>query len=74
MHLSENSAESLGFRRERCWSYIVSLFENTPKILVVQGRVQLEYSSHIVKVGVEATSFFLSLQLFTVENFLAYVQ
>ena len=34
---------------------IVSAFENTAKNLVVQGRVQLEDSSHIVKVGVEAT-------------------
>ena len=31
------------------------LFEKTPKIVVVQGRVQLEHSSHIVNVGVEAT-------------------
>ena len=30
-------------------------FENTPKNLVVQVRVQLERSSLIVKVGVEAT-------------------
>ena len=29
--------------------------ENTPKNVVVQGRVQLEHSSRIVKVGVEAT-------------------
>ena len=54
--LSENSAEGLGPRRERCWRYVVSVFENTPKNLVVQGRAQLEHSSHIVKVGVEATS------------------
>ena len=53
--LLENSAEGLGSRREHCWSYIVSAFENTTKNLVVQGRVQLEHSSHIVKVGVEAT-------------------
>ena len=37
------------------WHYIVSAFENTPKKLMVQERVQLEHSSHIVKVGVEAT-------------------
>ena len=53
--LPENSAEGLGSSREHCWSYVVSAFENTTKNLVVQGRVQLEHSSHIVKVGVEAT-------------------
>ena len=45
---SENSAEGLRSRRERYWRYIVYVFENTPKNLVVQGRVQLEHSSHIV--------------------------
>ena len=34
---------------------VVSAFENTTKNLVVQGRVQLEHSLHIVKIGVEAT-------------------
>ena len=34
---------------------LCSIFENTTKKLVVQGRVQLEHSSHIVMVGVEAT-------------------
>ena len=29
------------------------VYENTPKNLVVQGKVQLEHSSHIVKVGVK---------------------
>ena len=53
--LLENSAEDLGSKREHCWSYVVSAFENTTKNLVIQGRVQLEHSSHIVKVGVEAT-------------------
>ena len=53
--LPENSAEGLKARREHCWSYVVSAFKNTTKNLVVQGRVQLENSSHIVKVGVEAT-------------------
>ena len=53
--LLENSAECLGSRRERCWRYVVSVFENTPKNLVVQVRMQLEHSSRIVKVGVEAT-------------------
>ena len=43
------------FRREHCWHYVESVFENTPKNLVVQGRVQLEHSSHIVKVGVNDT-------------------
>ena len=53
--LHENSAEGLGSRRECCWRYVVSVFGYTPKHLVVQGRKQLEHSSHIVKVGVEAT-------------------
>ena len=53
--LLENSAEGFGSRRERCWYYVVFVFKNTPKNLVVQGRTQLEHSSHIVKVGVEAT-------------------
>ena len=47
--LLKNSAEGLGSRREHCWSYIVSAFENRTKNLVVQGRVQLKPSSHIVK-------------------------
>ena len=42
---------------QRYWRYVVYIFENTPKNLVVQGRAQLEHSSHIVKVGVEATCF-----------------
>ena len=48
---------TLGFmsRREHCGSYIVSVFENIPKNLLVQGRVQLEHISHI-KIGVEATN------------------
>ena len=45
----ENSAEGLGFSRECYWSYVVSVLENTPKNLLVQGRVQLEHSSHIVR-------------------------
>ena len=53
--LLENSAEGLGYRRECCWRYVLSVFENTPKNVVVQGRTQLEHSSHIVQVGVEAT-------------------
>ena len=40
---------------EHRWSYVVSAFENTTKNLVVQGRVQLKHSSHIVKVSVETT-------------------
>ena len=54
--LQGNSAEGLGSRRERCWRYVVSAFENTPKPknLAVQGRVQLGHSCHIVKVSVEA--------------------
>ena len=53
--LPENVAEGLVSRKEHCWSYVVSAFDNTTKNLVVQGRVQLEHSSHIVKVDVEAT-------------------
>ena len=52
--LPENSIEGLGSKREHCWSYVVSTFENTTKILLVQGRVQLEHSSHTGKVDVEA--------------------
>ena len=37
------------------WSYVVSAFETTTKNLVVQEKMQLEHSSHNVKVGVEAT-------------------
>ena len=48
--LPENSADSA-----ECWSYIVSAFENTARNLVVQGRVQLEHSSHIIKISVEVT-------------------
>ena len=32
-HFAGNSAEGLGFRRERCWDY-VSVFENMPKMLL----------------------------------------
>ena len=53
--LLEHLAEGLRSREEQCWSYVVSAFENATKNLVVQGRVQLEDNSHIVKVGVEAT-------------------
>ena len=58
--LPENSAEGLRSMREHCWCYIF-VFENTPEMLpqlyiIVQGRVQLEHSSHIFnKVGVKAT-------------------
>ena len=54
--LLENSTEGLRSWRELCWSLVVSVFENTPKNLVVQGRAQLENSSHIVKVLFEAIS------------------
>ena len=33
--LLKNSAEGFGSRRERCWGYVVSVFGNTPKHLVV---------------------------------------
>ena len=55
--LPENSAEGLGSRREHCWCYVVSVFQNTSKNLVVQGRVQLVHISHIFKVGVETTCY-----------------
>ena len=54
--LPETLVEGLKSRRGHYWNYVVSAFENTPKNLVVHGRAQLEYSSHIVKVGIEATS------------------
>ena len=41
-------------RRQHCGSYIVPVFENIPKYLLVQGRVQLEHISYM-KIGVEAT-------------------
>ena len=41
-------------RREHCGSYIVSVFENIPQNLQVQGRVKLDHISHI-KIGIEAT-------------------
>ena len=44
-----------GSRRGCCWSYVVSAIENTPKNVMVKGRVHLRHCSHIVKVGVEAT-------------------
>ena len=53
--LLKNSAEGLGSRREHCWGYVVSDFEDVLKNLVVQGRVQLEHSSHIGQVCVKAT-------------------
>ena len=52
--LPENSAEGFMSRRKHCGSYIVSAFQNIPKNLLVQGRMQLEHISHI-KVGVKAT-------------------
>ena len=55
--MPENSAEGLGSRRERCQCYVVFfVFQNWPKNLVVQGRVQLVHCSHIVTVSVETTS------------------
>ena len=53
--LLKNSTEGLRSRREHRWSYVLSAFKNTTKNVAVQGRVQLEHSSHIVKVGVKAT-------------------
>ena len=40
--------------RERCWSYLVSAFKNTPTNIKIQEREQLKHSSHINKVGVQA--------------------
>ena len=53
--LSENSAEGIRSRRQRCWGYVVSVFENTSTNVVVQRRAKLEHSSYMVKAGVEAT-------------------
>ena len=68
--LPENSAKCLGSRRECCCGYI-SIYENSPKklqhlpslspevcrsfFLMAQGRMQLEHSSHVVKVGGKIT-------------------
>ena len=63
--LPENSAEGLRSRRERRMGYI-SIYENTPKSYWIfplkvaatyfcGSRIHLEHSTHIVKVGVEAT-------------------
>ena len=69
--LPENSAECLGSRRSAAGVTIyLSIYENTLKklphlppksccnftYLVVHGSMQSEHCSHIVKVGVEATS------------------
>ena len=55
MHFTGKFSRGPQVQERVVWSYVVSAFENTTKNLVVQGRVQLEHSSHIVKVGVEAT-------------------
>ena len=56
MHFArETSAEGLGSRRESGGHYVVSVFDNASKNSVIQESLQLERSSHIVKVGVEAT-------------------
>ena len=55
MHFARKLPEGLGSTRERCWNYVVLVFENTPKISVVQERMQLKHSSHMVKVGGQAT-------------------
>ena len=44
--LPENSAEGFMSRREHCGSYIVSVFENIPKNLLVQGRGAAGAYSH----------------------------
>ena len=61
--LPENSAEGFMSRRERCWVYVsmrihpkrCHIFPLKVATTVVQRRVQLEHSSQIVRVGVEAT-------------------
>ena len=58
--MPENSVEVHGSKREHCWSYVVSVFVNTPKNLMVQERAQLEQSGHIVKVGIEAACLHLN--------------
>ena len=58
--LPENSEESLRCIRECCWNYIVSVSQNTPKNLVVQGGLQLGHSSHIVRVSVKTTCWHLN--------------
>ena len=50
--LPETLAEGLGSRRECSCHYVVSAFENTPQNLVDQRRIQLEHSSHRVKVSI----------------------
>ena len=51
--MPEDSADGFGFRRGCCWGYLF-VYENAPEKLsqldlMVQGRAQLEHSSHIVK-------------------------
>ena len=58
--LQENSAEGIGSRRDCYWHYVEYVLENKPKNLVVQGRVQLEHSSHIVNVGIKATCLYFN--------------
>ena len=52
---------TIGVTYLNMWEYTQKVAASSPKkllqfYLVVQGRAQLKYSSHIVKVGVEATS------------------
>ena len=61
MYFARKFNRGLVSRREHCWGYVF-VNENTPKkllqlYLVVQGSVQLEHSSDIVKVGVAATCY-----------------
>ena len=58
--LQENSAEGIRSRRDCYWHYVEYVLENKPKNLVVQGRVQLEHSSHIVNVGIKATCLYFN--------------
>ena len=55
MHFTRKFSRGPQIQDRALLTYVVSAFENTTKKLVVQERVQLEHSSHIVKVGVKDT-------------------
>ena len=61
MDFAGKLAEGLKSRRKRWWRYVVLVFENTPKNLGIEGRVQLDHSSHIVNVGIKATCLHFNL-------------
>ena len=45
--------QRVSVQEEHCPHYTVYFFENTPQNLMVQGRMQLEGSSHIVKIDLK---------------------